>query len=282
MTIVRRRIRLDASASHLVASGGGRAAVGVSADPGSADPQDVRAQGLRPLSVVMPPTADPEGLRRRLVRLACDVHDGPMQDLISAGYGINELRHRLEGAPSLAATGLSSQLGQILGELANAEKGLRTLIIRLEQGDPSFDGIQTIVDTEVAAFAERCAAKVHIHAQTNVELDSRSQSHALRAVLRESLANVARHSAAGRVDVYLNGGKDGILLEVRDDGRGFDVAGIRADAFGLMGMKKRVELLGGELSVLSRVGGPTVVTAHLARWRRGDAGAALTNPRLAS
>jgi signal transduction histidine kinase len=221
---------------------------------------------LRSLAVAAAPTPETERLRRRLVRLACDVHDGPMQDLTAAGYGISDLRRRLEGTPSIAPTTLSNELDQILGELAHAERGLRTLLARLEQVDPAADGIQEIVETEVAGFAERCSATVDIELQPDIELDSHSQSHALRAVLHESLTNVARHAEAHRVQVCLHGGAEGILLEVRDDGHGFDAADIRADAFGLSGMKKRVELLGGELDVLSRRGGPTVVTARLERW----------------
>jgi signal transduction histidine kinase len=90
----------------------------------------------------------------------------------------------------------------------------------------------------------------------------------LYRVAQEALANVARHSRASSARVELTETADGVVLEVHDDGVGFDpaselVGGL--DHFGLAGMRERVELAGGTWTVWSRPGSGTVLTATLPR-----------------
>jgi len=208
-----------------------------------------------------------ETLRRRLVRLAFDVHDGPMQNLTAVGYSVHELQRRLKAAQQLDVESLYFDLDQILAQLAGAERGLRTLISHLERANPEIDTLDEILDAEIDAFTQRCRAHLDLEAPTNLRLDSHSQAVAVRSVLREALTNIAKHAGAQRVRIRIEAGPAGILLEIEDDGHGFDPGAIRTDALGLAGMNQRVELLGGDFDVLSRIGGPTVVTARFRRWR---------------
>jgi signal transduction histidine kinase len=84
----------------------------------------------------------------------------------------------------------------------------------------------------------------------------------LRA-MQECLSNIRQHSAAQNVDLRLDQGSDSgdpTLLEITDDGRGFDVsAGLPGHGFGLAGIAARVEQVGGSLEVISRVGHGTTV-----------------------
>jgi signal transduction histidine kinase len=208
-----------------------------------------------------------EVLRRRLVRLAFDVHDGPMQHLTAVGYSIHELQRRLHSAQALDVESVSFDLDQILAALGGAERGLRTLISHLECANPEIDSLDQILDDEIDAFNRRCRAHVDLEAPSNLPLDSHSQAVAIRSILREALTNIAKHAGAERVWIRIEAGPAGILLEIEDDGRGFDPDSIHTDALGLAGMNQRVDLLGGDFDVLSRVGGPTVVTARFRRWR---------------
>jgi len=87
-------------------------------------------------------------------------------------------------------------------------------------------------------------------------------------VIQEALTNAARHAQASRVQVRLALSPRTIHLEVRDDGRGFD-PDARAPATGapggrgLVGMRERVELLGGTIRVDSRPGAGTQVIVDL-------------------
>jgi PAS domain S-box-containing protein len=83
-------------------------------------------------------------------------------------------------------------------------------------------------------------------------------------ILQESLTNVAKHAAASRVEVILDRLPGEVRLSVRDDGRGFDVgAPTRASAYGLLGVRERAELLGGEVRVASTPGRGTTIELRL-------------------
>jgi two-component system, NarL family, sensor histidine kinase UhpB len=81
-------------------------------------------------------------------------------------------------------------------------------------------------------------------------------------VTQEALTNVIRHARARRIEVELRSSPDGLRLEVRDDGGGFDPAAARGDSQGLLGMRERVALAGGELEVDSAPGRGTAVRAR--------------------
>ena len=230
-----------------------------------------RASKRRPLALAESAVSDAEALRRRLVRLALDVHDGPMQSLTVVGYSVNDLRRRMEATSELDAESVSLDLDRVLTQLAEAERSLRTLISQLENANPEIDTLGEILDGEIDAFSRRCPAHLDVDAPSELQLDSHSQAVAIRSVLREALTNVAKHAGARRVQIRVETGAAGILLEIEDDGAGFDPAAVRSDALGLFGMTSRVDLLGGDFDILSRPGGPTVVTARFRRWNSSAA-----------
>jgi signal transduction histidine kinase len=71
---------------------------------------------------------------------------------------------------------------------------------------------------------------------------------------------VAKHAAASRLDVEVLMEGDAVVATVTDDGRGFDTSA-PTDGFGLVGMRERVALVGGEISVVSDEDGGTVLRA---------------------
>jgi signal transduction histidine kinase len=85
---------------------------------------------------------------------------------------------------------------------------------------------------------------------------------ALFRVAQEALANVARHSQAGHVEVILSRPGDDVLLEVKDDGRGFAPASALGRGMGLRSMRERMAALGGELAVDSKPGEGTRILAR--------------------
>jgi signal transduction histidine kinase len=78
-------------------------------------------------------------------------------------------------------------------------------------------------------------------------------------IAKEALNNIERHADARRVEVTLKRNNGQVVLQVSDDGRGFDEAQVDAERFGLQGMYERAEMIGAQLSVNSRVGQGTVV-----------------------
>jgi two-component system sensor histidine kinase UhpB len=91
---------------------------------------------------------------------------------------------------------------------------------------------------------------------------SSATAHNLYRIVEEALNNVRLHSGAGRVDVELAANGDGVELTVQDDGRGLPPGdGGRRQGMGMMGMRERAVLLGGELDVISSGSGGTTVKA---------------------
>jgi signal transduction histidine kinase len=211
--------------------------------------------------------SDPAGAdetERRLARLAFDIHDGPMQSLTAAGFGLQAVQHQLEPDRN----DLIVQLNQIVADLAAAESSLRTLITSLGHGGTlQLESIETICSREVERFRRSCPAQIELVANVDDYPDSHSQEIAIGAVLREALANVVKHARASAVVVRADADGSGIRLVVEDDGEGFDPATVREDRIGLVSMRSRLQFLGGDLTVESRPGGPTTVAATLPRWR---------------
>jgi len=95
---------------------------------------------------------------------------------------------------------------------------------------------------------------------------SAATAHNLYRIVEEALNNVRLHSGAGEVDVTLVGTSDGVVLTVQDNGRGLHAMdGDRRQGMGVMGMKERAVLLGGELDIISNGSRGTTVKAVVPR-----------------
>lgn len=82
---------------------------------------------------------------------------------------------------------------------------------------------------------------------------------ALFRLIQESVQNALKHANAKEIKVKLEMTRETITVVIRDDGQGFDLNERKAESFGLIGMRERVELLEGELSIDSKIGSGTVV-----------------------
>ena len=116
-----------------------------------------------------------------------------------------------------------------------------------------------------AALAEICRAyrdRLGVEVQAEVEpvVLSPALEHAVLRVTQEAIANAVKHSAAGTVRVRLHGDENQIMLQVTDDGSGFDVAD-DGGGIGLRAMRDRVREHGGVLTIESARGQGTAVTA---------------------
>jgi signal transduction histidine kinase len=226
-------------------------------------------RGKRLLRAVRDAAAKDESavLRRRLRRLALDVHDGPMQSLVAIGYALAQLRDGLESR-QITEADAAAHIQLLADELAGAEQGLRGLINSLESaGSASLAPIDAIARTELERFRSISEVQAVLVVRGSTVPDTHSQEIAFRSVLREALNNVAKHASAKAVEVVLDADDEMILLEVADDGRGFDPDGVNGDRIGLVSMRERLQFLGGELELESKAGGPTRLRATLRRWQ---------------
>ncbi len=111
-------------------------------------------------------------------------------------------------------------------------------------------------------FAAESGIRTSLTAFSGVEALSSAKRTALYRVAQEALTNVARHSRAARVDVILQKLRNAIQLQVRDDGKSFD-AERKIQRMGLLGMRERIEMVGGTFTVESAPGKGTSIQARV-------------------
>ncbi|HKW37333.1 MAG TPA: PAS domain-containing sensor histidine kinase [Burkholderiales bacterium] len=193
-------------------------------------------------------------------RVAREIHDELGQSLTALKMDVGWLLGNLPaGLPSLFAKldAMQNQLDETVAATRRISADLRPLML---------DDLGLIPAAEWLGqnFSERTGipCTLHIH-PPDIEL-AEPHASALYRILQESLTNVARHAKATRVEVTLERAGGTLLLTVRDDGRGFRPAEARArKTFGLLGLRERTLLLGGETSVASEPGQGTTVSVRI-------------------
>ena len=118
-------------------------------------------------------------------------------------------------------------------------------------------------------FAARTGVQTHLTVPQGGSVEQIDIAHrtVLFRVAQEALTNVARHAKASRVEVSLQKLSDGIGLKITDDGKAFDVERVLhtkgGGRLGLLGMRERLEMVGGNFGVESAPGKGTTITAQI-------------------
>jgi signal transduction histidine kinase len=208
---------------------------------------------------------------RLLVRLGFDLHDGPLQQVHILAQDIRLLREQV-----LALVGgehrepVVGRFADLEAELADLHQDLRDLAHSLEPRSLLQQPLPDAVARELTALSRRTGIATSVDRSGSLDELTASQQIALLRVLQEALSNVRQHSGATAVEVTLRDrGAEGLCMEIRDDGHGFDPDTVVTDedgGIGVVGMRERLRLLGGRLEVESAPGGPTTVRAILPRW----------------
>jgi two-component system sensor histidine kinase DegS len=191
-------------------------------------------------------------------RLAQEVHDGPAQALSNAIFQVEYIERVISEDVRMA----SSEL-RFLRELLRRELGeVRTFISQLRP--PLLDelGLDGSIMDAVESMAVLTGATVDTTLTAPVDGLNPTQQTAVLRIVQEALQNVRKHAGSSRTLVSTRVEKSKWILEVSDDGRGFDVSAVAARGrrnFGLQFMRERAELIGAQLEVRSRPGGGTVV-----------------------
>ena len=191
-------------------------------------------------------------------RLSQEIHDGPVQALSNAIFHA-DYAERVSASDPVATTAEIRTLRDLLRrELDN----LRGFISQLRP--PLLDELGLDGAMEDAATNLRSTSDLQITTDLRARTDllgDHQQTVVLR-VTQEALQNVRKHAAASTVVVSTDLADDTWTLEIRDDGRGFDVGAVAARGrrnFGLQFMRERAELIDARLDVRSRPDGGTVV-----------------------
>jgi signal transduction histidine kinase len=207
---------------------------------------------------------------RRLLRLGCDLHDGPLQELAALAA---ELRHARSQVVALVSGDDAERVGgrfeDIQARLGELDQGLRDIARGLRSTTATERPLEDALRAEVEAFGRPGDVEAVLTFDGDLSGLSASQRIVLFRVVQESLANAGRHSGAASVRVRARSTPRYVSVVVSDDGCGFDVEAARSSGrLGLTGVIERVRLLGGDIEIRSIPGRGTRVRATLPRWSR--------------
>jgi len=214
---------------------------------------------------------------RRLTRLGFDIHDGPLQDIAALAADLRHFRSQLErvARDHELEDVLLGRLDDFDARLTELDGDLRELAHSLESPSAVGRPLPDVLRRYAEAYSRRNGIDVAVDLRGDFEVLSASQRLALARIVQEALTNVREHSGAREASVTVTVGRTSTDAVVRDDGRGFDVERTLVRAahrgrLGLVGMAERVRLLGGNLDVESRAGGPTRISLSLPAWRGSE------------
>jgi len=190
--------------------------------------------------------------RRRIAR---ELHDGLGQDVAALAIALSNLRRRPATPEPVVQT-----LNELLARTNDLANSLRALSHDLHPAWIEHVGLVSALKSFVAEFSGLSGLDIALTTPDGDEGIPGDVRICVFRVAQESIRNVARHSGAKRTEVSL-AVRDGFLrLVIRDDGRGFDVAGVRQGAgLGLISIEERVRLVRGRATVTSRPGRGTEV-----------------------
>jgi signal transduction histidine kinase len=188
-------------------------------------------------------------------RLARDLHDAVSQTLFSASLIAEVLPRIWEKDPEEGRRRLEEIRRQTKGALAE----MRTLLFELRPA--------ALADAELGdllrQLAEGVAGRTGIPVTTRFTGQGRLPPDvkiAFYRIAQEALNNIAKHSGAARAQVELQYLPGRVTLDIRDDGRGFDIAGAKGNSLGLGIMQERARAAGAVISIQSTNGRGTAVT----------------------
>lgn len=189
-------------------------------------------------------------------RLALELHDAVSQKLFSLVLTA-EAAATLVGRDAEAAGEQVARL-KILAQEALDE--LRGLIFELRPPDLERDGLCGVLRKHVDVLRQRQSGEITVELQDGIGGDPERDAEILR-IAQEALHNALRHAGAEHVIVRLRADNEELVLEVEDDGVGFDPSApeLRSKRLGLTSMEERARRLGGRLEIDSTPGAGTSV-----------------------
>jgi PAS domain S-box-containing protein len=190
--------------------------------------------------------------------LACELHDEIGQMLTGLEFTLGQHRN-------VPGEQVARSLAKAQGLVRELTTRVRRLSLRLRPTMLDDLGLLAALLWHLEGFGERTRVRVDFaHCGLDGRFDPEIETGAYR-IVQEALTNVARHAQTGAATVraWQDGAK--LYLQVEDTGVGFDDQAVRAGpaSSGLSGMQERAELLGGMLTIESRLGGGTRVSAEL-------------------
>lgn len=191
-------------------------------------------------------------------RIGMDLHDGIIQSIYAVGLTLEHAR-LLMAEDVEAAT---QRIETAISDLNNTIRDIRAYILDLRPRQLRDESLIQGVLRLVSEFRANTLVEVELHgSEDGLAGLPNNMAVALFHICQEALANIAKHARARHVDVNLWTTSDRVLLEVQDDGRGFDIDKVkRTLGHGLSNMQTRARNVGGDVDISTeRALGTTVL-----------------------
>jgi len=198
-------------------------------------------------------------------RMAREIHDEFGQMLTGFKMDLSWLDKRLgETKTKVGRPALAEKVKSMSGLVDEMVRSVRRIAAELRPGVLDDLGLVAAIEWQVREFQKRTGIGCKLNtALDNVALPPELSTAVFR-ILQETLTNVARHAQASHLTVSLAANAKLLVLEVQDNGRGItEVERIHSKSFGLVGMRERAMILGGDFDIRGANGKGTTVTVSI-------------------
>lgn len=186
-------------------------------------------------------------------RIARDLHDSVIQDLFAVGLGLQGLTRRIDDPDT------AGMVDDAVDRLDKSVNSLRRYIFELKDPSQRTLGLDERLQDLVSRMGSAYPSTVRLSMEW---LGPTTADDEIVMLVQETVSNALRHAAANSVEVTVSDDQQDVVLRVVDDGVGFDPEAI-GGGMGLANMRKRVERLGGIMTLDSRAGEGTTVEVRL-------------------
>jgi signal transduction histidine kinase len=204
-------------------------------------------------------------------RIARELHDNINQRVALLALQLDRMRQDL---PASAAD-LKHDIGEANKQISELGDDIQALSHRLHSSKLEYLGLEAAVAGYCKELSDRHGVEIDFHSEGIPKDLPHEISLCFFRVSQEALQNATKHSGSRRFEVSLTGDLNEVHLTVRDLGTGFDPEGaLKGNGLGLISMKERMKLVGGELSIKSQPQLGTTIYARVALTSGKSAGAA--------
>ena len=196
-------------------------------------------------------------------RIGMDLHDGVIQSIYGVGLTLENATHLIAGQPARA----QEHLQRAINDLNTVIRDIRSYILDLRPRQMGNDDLLKSIERLALEFRAHSLIPASVNgSQENLNGLQPTNSKALFHICQEALANIAKHAGATQVFITLWSTLDRVLIEIRDNGRGFDVENMdQTIGHGLANMQTRARAVGGDADISSAINEGTTVLAWIPR-----------------
>jgi PAS domain S-box-containing protein len=200
------------------------------------------------------------------IRIAREVHDEVGQMLTVLGMDVAWLERKLPPVLPPAGEEVAERLRSMSRWLDTAANAVQRIATELRPALLDELGLEAAVEWYVGEFEKRSRISCRLRSDFAGKALDACRSSALFRILQEALTNAARHSGATEVEIRLSAEAGRVVLEVADNGRGISDDRVAASSsLGLIGMRERARMLGGEVTIRRNPAAGTTVAVTLPR-----------------